>query len=118
VALTDADLVARVLVDDDQHAFAEIVRRHQAMVRTLLRRLAAGDRARADDLAQETFLRAYRGLRGFAGRAKLSTWIGQIAYHAFLADEEARRRARGPRDAGDLARDVSATPSPSPSVRT
>src|SRR5205823_982210 len=43
----------------------------------------------------ETFLRAYRGLRGFAGRAKLSTWIGQIAYHAFLADEEARRRERG-----------------------
>jgi RNA polymerase sigma-70 factor (ECF subfamily) len=95
VPLTDADLVARVLVDDDRHAFAEIVRRHHAMVRTLLRRLAAGDRARADDLAQETFLRAYRGLRGFAGRAKLSTWIGQIAYHAFLADEEARRRERG-----------------------
>jgi RNA polymerase sigma-70 factor (ECF subfamily) len=98
VPLHDADLVARVLVDDDRHAFAEIVRRHHPMVRTLLRRLAAGDRARADDLAQEVFLRAYRGLGGFAGRAKLSTWIGQIAYHAFLADEEARRRERGERE--------------------
>jgi RNA polymerase sigma factor (sigma-70 family) len=86
VPLSDADLVARVLAADDRRAFAELVRRHQSMVRSLLRKLAAGDHSLADDLAQETFLRAYRGLAGYAGKARLSTWLCQIAYHAFLAD--------------------------------
>jgi RNA polymerase sigma-70 factor (ECF subfamily) len=97
VPLTDADLVARVLADDDGHAFAELVRRHQSKVRSLLRKLTAGDHALADDLAQDTFLRAYRGLAGFAGKARLSTWLCQIAYHAFLADAE-RGRVRPRRD--------------------
>jgi RNA polymerase sigma factor (sigma-70 family) len=91
VPLTDDDLVARVLADEDGHAFGELVRRHQSKVRSLLRKLTAGDHAKADDLAQETFLRAYRGLRGYAGRARLSTWLCQIAYHAFLAES---RRVR------------------------
>jgi len=97
VPLTDADLVARVLADGDGHAFAELVRRHQSKIRSLLRKLTSGDHARADDLAQETFLRAYRGLGGYAGRALLSTWLCQIAYHAFLADTE-RVRNRPHRD--------------------
>jgi len=59
VELTDADLVARVLVDDDQYAFGELVRRHQSTVRGLLRQLTRTDLALADDLSQETFLRAY-----------------------------------------------------------
>jgi RNA polymerase sigma-70 factor, ECF subfamily len=80
----DAALVARVLAADDRHAFAAIVRRHQAAVRGLLRKLTAGDHALADDLAQEAFLRAYRRLSTFEGRAKLSTWLCQIAYRAFL----------------------------------
>ena len=58
--LTDADLVARVLVDDDQHAFGELVRRHQSSVRGLLRQLTRTDVALADDLAQQAFLRAYK----------------------------------------------------------
>jgi RNA polymerase sigma factor (sigma-70 family) len=97
VPVSDVDLVARVLVRDDRHAFAQIVRGNQAKVRALLRRLTAGDQARADDLAQETFLRAYRGLRGYAGKARLSTWLCQIAYHAFLAD--AGRAGQGKSDA-------------------
>ena len=92
--LTDADLVARVLAEDDRHAFAEIVRRHQSKIRSLLRKLTAGDHALADDLGQETFLRAYRGLAGYAGRARLSTWLCQIAYHAFLAETARARSAR------------------------
>jgi RNA polymerase sigma factor (sigma-70 family) len=95
VPLTDADLVARVLARDESHAFAELVRRHQSKVRSLLRKLTAGDHALADDLGQETFLRAYRGLAGYAGRARFSTWLCQIAYNAFLA-ETARARARRP----------------------
>jgi RNA polymerase sigma factor (sigma-70 family) len=100
VPLTDADLVARALANSDRHAFAELVRRHQSKVRSLLRKLTAGDHALADDLAQETFLRAYRSLGSFAGRAQLSTWLCQIAYHAFLA-EAARARPRPPAEEAD-----------------
>ena len=88
--LTDADLVARVLVEDDHHAFSELVRRHQSAIRGLLRQLTRTDLALADDLAQEAFLRAYRNLRSFRGEARFSTWLYRIAYNCFR--EDARRR--------------------------
>ena len=88
--LTDGDLIARVLVDDDQHAFGELVRRHQSSVRGLLRQLTRTDVALADDLAQETFLRAYKNIRSFRGEARFSTWLYRIAYNCFR--EDARRR--------------------------
>ncbi|MGH8094646.1 MAG: RNA polymerase sigma factor [Chthoniobacterales bacterium] len=88
--LNDADLVARVLLEDDHHAFAELVRNHQSAVRGLLRQLTRSDLALADDLAQETFLRAYKNIRSFRGEAKFSTWLYRIAYNCFR--EEARKR--------------------------
>lgn len=88
--LNDADLVARVLLDDDHHAFAELVRNHQSAIRGLLRQLTRGDLALADDLAQETFLRAYKNIRSFRGEAKFSTWLYRIGYNCFR--EEARKR--------------------------
>jgi RNA polymerase sigma-70 factor (ECF subfamily) len=91
---TDAALVARVLADDDRRAFAELVRRHQAAVRVLLRRLCAGDAARADDLAQETFLLAYRKLASFRGEARLATWLHRIAFNVWSA--AARRQDAAP----------------------
>jgi RNA polymerase sigma factor (sigma-70 family) len=90
VALTDADLVARVLLDDDHHAFAELVRNHQSSVRGLLRQLTRTDAALADDLSQETFLRAYKNIRSFRGEARFSTWLYRIAYNTFR--ENARKR--------------------------
>jgi RNA polymerase sigma-70 factor (ECF subfamily) len=90
VPLTDADLVARVLLDEDQNAFSELVRRHQSAVRGLLRQLTRSDVALADDLAQETFIRAYKNIRSFRGEAKFSTWLYRIAYNCFR--EEARKR--------------------------
>jgi len=90
VELTDADLIARILVDDDQHAFGELVRRHQSAVRGLLRQLTRTDTALADDLAQEAFIRAYKNIRSFRGEARFSTWLYRIAYNCFR--EDARRR--------------------------
>jgi len=90
VSLTDADLVARILLDDDHHAFSELVRRHQSAVRGLLRQLTRTDMALADDLAQEAFLKAYKNIRNFRGEARFSTWLYRIAYNCFR--EDARRR--------------------------
>jgi len=98
-AASDATLVARVLAGDDRRAFAELVRRHQAAIRTLLRRLCAGDAARADDLAQEAFLRAYRRLATFRGEARFGTWLHRVAWNAWLS--EARRRPAAAPDPPD-----------------
>ena len=103
--LTDAELIARVVVRDDRHAFSELVRRHQSAVRTTLRRLTAGNHALADDLAQETFLLAFRNLRSFRQEAKFSTWLYRIATNAYLADARKRKEELlGDRDA-DVADD-------------
>jgi len=101
-AVTDAQLIARVVIGDDRHAFSELVRRHQSAVRALLRRLAAGNHALAEDLAQETFLLAYRNLRSFRQDAKFSTWLYRIATNAFLAHNRKRTEAL----LGDEANDV------------
>ena len=89
--LTDAQLIARVVVHDDRHAFSELVRRHQSAVRATLRRLTAGNHALADDLAQETFMLAYRNLKSFRQEAQFSTWLYRIATNAFLADARKRK---------------------------
>jgi RNA polymerase sigma-70 factor (ECF subfamily) len=103
--LTDAELIARVVVRDDRHAFSELVRRHQSAVRTTLRRLTAGNHALADDLAQETFMLAFRNLGSFRQEAKFSTWLYRIATNAYLADARKRKEELlGDRDA-DLADD-------------
>ena len=107
---SDAELVAKVLADDDRRAFSELVRRHQSSVRRLLRRLCAGDAAQADDLAQETFLRAYRRLGTWRGGGRLSTWLYRIAWNGWAS--QARRPpaplaepSAPPRDAADAAID-------------
>lgn len=71
------------------------------MVRAQLRRLLHGDQARADDLAQETFLLAWRKLDQFRGEARFSTWLYRIAYSCFL---QARRK--GSSAADDIDRDA------------
>ncbi len=93
--LNDADLVARVLVQDDHNAFAELVRNHQSAIRGLLRQLTRGDLALADDLAQETFLRAYKNIRSFRGEAKFSTWLYRIGYNCFREDARKRKELVG-----------------------
>jgi RNA polymerase sigma-70 factor (ECF subfamily) len=76
-------------------AFAQLVRRHQAQVRACIARHVR-DLDAVDDLAQETFLRAYRALSGWRGESSLRLWLLSIARNrafTYLA-EEARRRSR------------------------
>ena len=87
---SDASLVVRVVADDDQSAFELLVRRHQSKLRNFLRRLTRNDTARDDDLAQETFLKAYRFISTYKGTAAFSSWFYRIAYNTFLNDERSR----------------------------
>lgn len=91
MSLPEAELIARVLAQDDRHAFSELVRRHQSSVRGFLRRLTRGREALADDLAQETFIEAYRSLARYRGSSAFSTWLMGIACNRWRND---RRRER------------------------
>jgi len=88
---SDAHLVLRVLERDDRHAFAELVRRHQSMLRRSLRRLTAGDDGLADDLAQETFILAWRKIRQFRFESRFSTWLYRIAINAWKGEIRKKR---------------------------
>jgi len=96
---TDDELIARTLVSDDRAAFGELVLRHQSTVRNFLRHLTRGNAALADDLAQETFVQAYRGLARFLGTANFSTWLLGIA-HNHWRNARRGRRDHVPLDAG------------------
>ena len=98
--ISDAQLIARCLVGDDRHAFAELVKRHQSPVRACLRKLTAGNHALADDLAQDTFVLAWRNLKSFRQEARFSTWLYRIATNCWLAHARKRREELlGDRDA-------------------
>src|SRR5262245_48245350 len=89
--VTDAQLIARALLADDRHAFAELVKRHQSGVRACLRKLTAGNHALADDLGQETFVLAWRNPKSFRQEARFSTWLYRIATNCWLADARKRK---------------------------
>jgi RNA polymerase sigma-70 factor (ECF subfamily) len=91
VSASDAELIVAARGRDDRAAFAELVRRHQSRVRALLRRLTRGDAALADDLAQETFVLAWRNLARFRFEAQFSTWIYRIAFNAWQSEARKRR---------------------------
>lgn len=83
-ATPELELIARCRRGDES-AFRELVDQYKGMVFALTSRSAA-TRERAEDLAQEVFLRVHRGLPYFRGEAKLSTWIYRIVIN-LLAQE-------------------------------
>jgi RNA polymerase sigma-70 factor (ECF subfamily) len=69
----------------DVEAFAGIVRRWQSPLINLAYRFC-GDRGRAEEMAQEAFLRAYRGLEGYRGDAAFSTWLFALATNLYRSE--------------------------------
>jgi len=109
VTLSDSELVGRVLAADDRAAFSALVVRHQSTVRQFLRHLTRGDIALSDDLAQDTFVQAYRGLSRFRGDASFSRWLLGIAYNH---SRNARRRDRNHAALREQLPDTQSNPSP------
>ncbi len=87
---SDNDLIARVISCGDQHAFAELVKRHQSALRASLRKMTNGHVELADDVAQETFILAWKNIGKFRFEAKFSTWLYRIAFNAWQT--EVRRK--------------------------
>ncbi len=87
-AQQEAVLVQRA-AGGDRSAFAALVQAHQGHLRKLLGRVCRGDQGRADDIAQEAFVRAWRALPKFRGEARFRTWLTRLAYSALAAERPA-----------------------------
>jgi RNA polymerase sigma factor (sigma-70 family) len=90
-APSDAELILAVVERDDRRAYATLVQRHQGQVRSVLRRLTKGDAALADDLAQETFVLAWKSLKRFRFESRFSTWLYRIAFNAWQSEVRRKR---------------------------
>lgn len=86
---TDHELVAKSLQGNEK-AFAELVRRHHSTAYAVVRGVL-GDRDDVDDVVQLVYIKVYRGLAGFRGEARLSTWIYQIARNEAINAVKKRR---------------------------
>ena len=89
--LTDISLVAQVAVLGNKRAFDELVRRYQSPVRRFFLHQTLGDSQLSDDLAQDTFIKAYLNIASFRGIASFQTWLMRIAYNVFY---DYRRKAQ------------------------
>ncbi len=90
-ALGDISLVARVAAFDDKRAFDTLVRKYQSKIRRFFLTQTMGNEALSDDLAQETFIKAYTNIGRFRCLSGFSTWLYSIAYHVLLDNIRARR---------------------------
>ena len=87
-----------------QSAFEQIVSRYQRPVISLIARMT-GERALAEDLAQETFVKAFRNLAAFDTTRRLSSWLFRIAHNTAI---DAMRRSRPPPASIDATHSASA----------
>lgn len=75
----DDDVLIRRFLDGDEAAFRSLYRRHAPRLRMTILRLLGARREDADDVLQEAWVAACRGLHRFRGEARFSTWLASIA---------------------------------------
>jgi RNA polymerase sigma-70 factor (ECF subfamily) len=99
----ESELIGRAK-DGDVDAFEALAEVHADRLYTVALRFV-GDRAEAEDVLQETLLRAWRGIRRFEGRAMVFTWLYRIAVNESnrALDRRQRRRANAPVDEQAIA---------------
>jgi RNA polymerase sigma-70 factor, ECF subfamily len=85
----------------DEGAFQELVNQYKDLVFAIISRTAR-DSASAEDLAQDVFLRIYRGLPYFRGEARLSTWIYRIVANVCAQEQQKGKPVTQPLDEGML----------------
>ena len=101
--LTDIALVTQVAVFHNKRAYDQLVRKYQSPVRRFFLNQTLGDEQLSDDLAQETFIKAYVNITKFRGISSFSTWLFRIAYNVFY-DEVRSRKQTDDLDSREVAR--------------
>lgn len=96
-------LISRCVLVDDRRAFAQLVEAYQPRLRAFLLNLTCGDDYLTDDIAQETFIKAYYNIRSFKGLSQFSTWLYRIACNQYYSE---MRRCREAELTGEANADV------------
>ena len=99
-SLNDFSLVAQVAVFHNRRAFDQLVRKYQSPVRRFLLNLTLGNEALSDDLAQDTFLKAYTHITQFKNISSFKTWLFRIAYNVFY-DYKRKNDGKWREESGD-----------------
>lgn len=92
----------------DRSEFIAYVESNQKALRRFLTALCCGDSALADDIAQETYMKAYMSADGFRGDARFSSWVYRIAYNTFISYRRSIRPHSDVSEAAAIASDDSA----------
>ena len=93
----DTVVVTSFLISGDKRIFDRIVIKYQSQIRRFMLNLTMGDDALSDDLAQETFIKAYLNIHNFKALSGFSTWLFSIAYNVFY-DNKRTEKCRIPID--------------------
>ena len=80
---SDLSLLTQVTVFHNRRAFDKLVVKYQAPIRRFFLNQTGGDSQLSDDLAQDTFVKAYLNISQFRGASNFSTWLYRIAYNVF-----------------------------------
>ena len=91
--LEESRLLALCICSDNREAFSRLVELHQQGLRRFLLNLCGGDEMLTDDLAQDTFLKAWMGIRGFRGLSGFRTWLYRIAVNEYMSYRRSRANA-------------------------
>jgi RNA polymerase sigma-70 factor (ECF subfamily) len=116
---TDEQAMWRVKMQDDAHAFAQLVRRWEKPIQSLCTRMT-GDVHRGEDLAQETFARIFARRKSYEAKGRFSTFLWRVALnicHDELRKINRRRESLLEEDAGEMPDDGRAVASPAPDLR-
>jgi RNA polymerase sigma-70 factor (ECF subfamily) len=99
--VTDRELAEALLLEGDERAFRELYQRHTARLYQFVRRLLGGAESDAEDVVQETWLRAAQRLDQFRWESSLATWLSGIGLNV-CRDLWRRRNGRDLQWAGDV----------------
>ena len=108
--IDDISLVTRVIVFDDRRAFDRLVVKYQSPIRRFFLNQTLGDSQLSDDLAQDTFVKAYTNISQVQGRSGVSAWLYRVAYNVFY-DNVRRRKETADIDSREVLALGSATDS-------
>lgn len=96
--ISDIALVAQVVAFGNKRAFDTLIKKYQSSIRRFFLHQTLGDKELSDDLAQETFIKAYTHLTTFKNLSNFSTWLFRIAYNVFYDYIRNRKETSGLED--------------------
>lgn len=110
-SLTDFALVTQVTMMGNRRAFDQLVVRYQSPVRRFFLHQTLGDASLSDDLAQDTFIKAWRNIGSFRAMSSFQTWLMRIAYNVFYDYVRSRKTTSDIDNVAEPMTNVNSNPS-------